>query len=273
MAALLTPTAALPKLHGGRDYISYSAVSTLQACSLKYFFRYVLGLPEETVSAGLIFGSAVHAALAYHFEQLLVGYEPPDLDTLLEVFRDTWHARAGQEILFPEGDDIHTMGRLAERMLRTFQASSLARPQGPIVGVEEELRGQLIPGLPDLVARLDLVVDEGDVLKVTDFKTARASWSQEHVDDFAGQLLLYHELVKELAEGRPVRLEFAVLTKTKFPELARYPIDVDPRQMERAKKIVERAWRVIQSGNFLPSPSPLNCPTCPFRKPCQSWVG
>jgi ATP-dependent helicase/DNAse subunit B len=43
----------------GRDYISYSAISTYQACPLKWHFRYVLGLSEKTVSSALVFGSAI----------------------------------------------------------------------------------------------------------------------------------------------------------------------------------------------------------------------
>ena len=34
------------------------------------------------------------------------------------------------------------------------------------------------------------------------------------VEDVAPQLLLYSELVKPMADGRPIKLEFAVLTKT-----------------------------------------------------------
>ena len=45
-----------------RDYISYSAISTYQLCPLRYYFHYIVGLPERTVSASLVFGSAIHRA-------------------------------------------------------------------------------------------------------------------------------------------------------------------------------------------------------------------
>src|SRR5580700_2842169 len=102
-------------------------------------------------------------------------------------------------------------------MFLAFQASALARPTGTIIGIEEELRGVLIPGLPDLLARVDLLVDTGDGLTVMDFKTARTSWSEDRIADASGQLLLYHELVKDLANGRPVRLAFGVVSKTRTP--------------------------------------------------------
>lgn len=50
---------------GIRDYLSYSAVRTFQSCPLKYRFRYVDGLHEDSVSSSLIFGSAIHAAVVF----------------------------------------------------------------------------------------------------------------------------------------------------------------------------------------------------------------
>ncbi len=99
---------------------------------------------------------------------------------------------------------------------QAFQASDFANPVGSVIGVEEELRESVIPGLPDLLVRLDLIVDTQESLIVTDFKTARGRWSQDHADDAAEQLLLYSELAKQLVPGKPVRLEFAVVTKTKL---------------------------------------------------------
>src|SRR5262245_18925122 len=145
-----------------RDYISYSAINTFRNCPLKYYFKYVLGLPEETVAAGLLFGSSLHASVQHHFEQLLIGRPTPDLDTLLSVFWEEWNARQGQVVQFGKGDDVNTIVRLADRMLRCFQASTYARPDGTILAIEESLRGELVPRLPDLLGRVDLVIERHD---------------------------------------------------------------------------------------------------------------
>jgi CRISPR/Cas system-associated exonuclease Cas4 (RecB family) len=156
-------------------------------------------------------------------------------------------------------------------MLAAFQASELADPPGSIIGIEEELRGELVPGVPDLLARVDLLVDSGDSLTLTDFKTARSRWNEEQVRVSAGQLLLYHELAKPIADGRPIRLEFAVLTKTKVPEVTRHEVRADPRQIDRTKRIVERVWKSIEADRFFPCPSAMQCSTCPFREACRAW--
>jgi len=128
-----------------RDHISFSSISLFQSCSLRHHFKYVQRLPEPTVSASLVVGAGLHAGTEHHFRELLVGNPPPSLDTLLDVFWSVWHERDGQVVVFGKGEDINSIGRLADRMFRAFQASSFARPRGTIVGVEEELRGQIIP--------------------------------------------------------------------------------------------------------------------------------
>jgi CRISPR/Cas system-associated exonuclease Cas4 (RecB family) len=257
-----------------RDHISYSSLTTFQACPLRYYFKYVLGLTKETIASSLVLGAAVHAALQFHFEQLLAGNPAPDLDTLLGAFWEAWHLHDDQQtILFAKSEDLSSIGRLADRMPRTFQQSSFAQPQGRIIAAEEELRGELMPGLPDLLARVDLIVETETALELVDFKTARTAWSAEHVADSAGQQLLYGELAKALSDGKPLRLGFAVLTKTRFPDLTVHAVPVAPRQVERTKQVVERVWRAIEAGHFYPAPSAMNCPSCPYREPCRAWSG
>jgi CRISPR/Cas system-associated exonuclease Cas4 (RecB family) len=209
----------------------------------------------------------------FHFEQLLIGQPPPALDTLLDVFQEAWRSRDGPEIRYKNGEDFNALCRLADRMLIAFRKSDVAIPKGQIIGIEEELRGQLVPGCPDLLARVDLLVDGEDALHVIDLKTSRSQWSQEHVQESANQLLIYSELAKPLADGKPVKLSFAVLTKAKAPAMSLHPVQVDSRQVNRTKRIVERIWQAIQGGRFYPIPSPMNCPGCPYRKPCREWNG
>ncbi len=263
---------SLPTLRPTRDYISYSAISTYQMCSLRYYFRYVLELPEETVTASMAVGRGVHAALQYHFEQLLQGNPPPSRDILLDVFWDAWREHEA-EIRFAVGENINTVGWLADRILLAFRASPLAEPGGEILAVEEELRGELIPGLPELRARVDLIVETKDALVVTDFKTSRCRWGEANIAEAAPQLLLYSELARKMSIGKPLRLEFAVLTKTKIPDLARHAVALDRGQVNRTKRIVERVWSGVESGIFFPAPSLMNCSSCPFRAPCRNWTG
>jgi putative RecB family exonuclease len=256
-----------------RDYMSYSSLRTYQSCPMKYYFKYTVGLPEDTVSSALVYGSAVHQAIEHHFRELLAGNPSPASDILLAKYWESWHDRNSQTVRFCKDEDADTLGVLTERTLTAFQQSDAARPEGLILAVEEELRGQVIQGCPDLLGRVDLIVDRPDALVICDWKTARSRWSREQAEDASEQLLLYSELAKDLAPGKPLKLEFVILTKTKAVAVERLLLPVEPARVARTKRIVRNIWQAIDSGYFYPAPSAMNCPTCPYRQSCRSWSG
>jgi putative RecB family exonuclease len=254
-----------------RDYLSFSAINTYRSCPLRYYFRYIERLPEETVSSALVFGSAIHAAIEFWFCERLAGNPEPDLDTLLSAYQQEWKNRDLDCITFGKNDTVDSLGQLAQKVLVKFTGSDFARPSGTVLAVEEELRDTVIDGCPDLLSRLDLVVETDDAIVVTDFKTSRSRWSQSQVEQSGEQLLLYAELAKDLVPGKPLRLEFVVVTKTKEPSIDRFTIPADQASIDRTRKMVERVWKGIESGLFYPAPSPMNCNSCPFWDQCREW--
>jgi CRISPR/Cas system-associated exonuclease Cas4 (RecB family) len=102
-------------------------------------------------------------------------------------------------------------------------------------------------------------------------KTSRSRWSPEQAEESGGQLLLYHELAKSLAPRKQLRLQFAVITKTKQPAVDLLEVPVNAQRIDRMKRIVEGVWKAIDSQVFYPAPSPTQCPTCPYREPCRAW--
>ena len=255
----------------GRDYLSYSAVSLYRSCPLKFYFRYVKGLSEESVSSSLVFGSAIHAAAEFHFRELLAGNGPPDPDALLAAYHAEWTQRAPESIRFNKSETAASLTELAKKTLAAFQSSEIATPSGRIIGIEEELRGFTIDGVPDLLARVDLLTETDDALVVTDLKTSRSRWSREQLEDSGEQLLLYHDLAREVIPGKPVRLQFAVITKNKTPVIDVLPVEASNHRLERTRRMVQHVWYSIEAGRFYPAPSAMNCNGCPFREPCRRW--
>ncbi|MBI1314470.1 hypothetical protein GC176_24520 [bacterium] len=275
MIATAVPRSRVSTVGPERDYISHSAITTYQQCPLRYRFRYVDGRSEEFVAANLIFGGAIHAALEFHFTELLQGNEPPTLDLLLDAFQAEWRARSVEaaDIRFGRDENHNSLSTLADRMLSAFRASPAAAPDETLIGIEEELRGELLPGLPDLLARIDLLTTNSDALVITDFKTARSRWSQGQAETSATQLLLYSELARRLLPDRNVTLRFLVLTKTKTPAVESFNVDVSRPLARRTVNTVKHTWRAIRAGHFYPAPSPMHCPACPFRSACRAWTG
>jgi putative RecB family exonuclease len=275
---VLTPASTNPanevaKKLTGRDYLSWSAVSTFRTCPLKYKFRYIDGLPEESVSSALVFGSGIHSAVEQHYQAILSGDPKPDLESLLFAYRTAWLPHEPDAIQFGSSETRASLDALAARMLTAFLNSPTASVQGRFLGVEEEIRGMLVEGMPDLYGRVDLLTEDSDSLVITDIKTSRGKWSQEQVEDSGEQLLLYSHLASEISPGKKLKTRFLVLTKTKEPVIEEHVRDVDPGNVKRTLAGVERVWRAIESGVFYPAPSNMNCASCGYRAACRAWSG
>jgi CRISPR/Cas system-associated exonuclease Cas4 (RecB family) len=158
-------------------------------------------------------------------------------------------------------------------MLTAFLASPAASVQGRVLGVEEEIRGMLMEGVPDLYGRVDLLTEDADTLVVTDIKTSRGKWSQEQVEDSGEQLLLYSHLASEITPGKKIATRFLVLKKTKEPVIEEHVREVEPAAVKRTLAGVERVWRAIEGGVFYPAPSTMNCASCGYRAACRAWMG
>jgi putative RecB family exonuclease len=225
------------------------------------------------VSAALVFGTGIHTAIEEHFQAILAGDPMPDIDKLLFAYRSAWLPHDPDVIQFGSKDTRATLDDLAARMLRAFLASPVADVNGRVLGVEEEIRGVLVEGMPDLYGRVDLLTEDDDTLTVTDIKTSRGKWSDEQVEDSGEQLLLYAKLASELAPGKKITTRFLVLTKTKEPGIEEHVREVVPGNVSRVMAGAERVWRAIESGVFYPAPSAMACGGCGYRSACRAWAG
>ena len=273
---VLTPTNPaneVAKSITGRDYISWSALSTFRTCPLKYRFRYLDGLPEESVSSALVFGTGIHTAVEQHYQAILSGGPKPGLDALLFAYRSAWLPHDPDAIQFGSTETRASLDALAARMLTAFLNSPAASVQGSVLGVEEEVRGLLIEGVPDLYGRVDLLTEDADRLVVTDIKTSRGKWSKEQVEDSGEQLLLYAKLASEISPGKSIQTRFLIITKTREPVIEEHVREVNPAAVKRTLAGVERVWRAIESGVFYPAPSTMTCASCGYRSACRAWVG
>jgi len=271
--ASTNPANEIAKRLTGRDYISWSAISTFRTCPLKYRFRYIDGLPEESVSSALVFGSGVHSAVEQFFQAQLSGDPKPDLDALLFAYRSAWLPHDPDAIQFGSKETRESLDDLATRMLTAFLNSPAASVQGRVLGVEEEIRGMLVEGVPDLYGRIDLLTEDSDSLVITDIKTSRGKWSKEQVEDSGEQLLLYSQLASEISPGKQIATRFLVLTKTKEPVIEEHVREVAPGGVKRTLAGVERVWRAIESSVFYPAPSVMSCSSCGYRTACRAWTG
>jgi putative RecB family exonuclease len=189
------------------------------------------------------------------------------------AYRSAWLPHDPDAIQFGSTETRASLDALAAKMLTAFLNSPAASVQGRVLGVEEEIRGMLVEGTPDLYGRVDLLTEDSDSLVITDIKTSRGKWSQEQVEDSGEQLLLYSHLASEISPGKKIATRFLVLTKAKAPQVEEPVREVNPAAVKRTLAGVERVWRAIESGVFYPTPSTMNCASCGYRAACRAWVG
>lgn len=264
----------------GRGYFSFSEVSTFQRCPLQWKYRYIDGVEPEQISAALVLGSGVHAAIEHHFQQIMQVGALPSLGELLEVFDRCWGKEVKDlPVTYPRGHDRETIRLTAERMLEQFIASPHAQPDGEIVGIEESFRVVLAEDLPDLMGRIDMVTRQGNELCITDFKTARSMWSPSTAQENADQLTLYsvgmQDLARTLSEDATIALRFVVVTKTKEVKIESLPVKANPDRLSRSvltvRNVVSAMHHASETGAIYPSPSQFNCATCPYKRRCEKW--
>ncbi len=157
-----------PKGVAGRDFISWSQLSTFRQCPLRYRFRYLDRLEPEFVSSALLVGSSVHAAIEHHHRQQMEAVDTVTLEEMLAVFWSEWKCRVEEspEVRFGKNEDTASVGHLAERMLAAFLASDLSDSPGVVIGIEESLRETIVQGRPEFLGIVDLVFESGGTLVI-----------------------------------------------------------------------------------------------------------
>ena len=136
----------------GRPYLSHSQLSLMRSCPRKFAFTDVEKAPPDFIPVSLIFGGAIHAALELHYRAMLEGLTVTH-GALLSAYHDAWRRQKEQTcssvaVRFIKGDDDDTVHVLADRMLRAFVNSPLAKPKGKILGLRSSSPSRSIRRFP-----------------------------------------------------------------------------------------------------------------------------
>jgi putative RecB family exonuclease len=223
----------------------------------------------------LIFGGAFHHAAEHLHQTAMEGSQVPDTDELLNIYDEAWRVEAADkpEIAFAKGEDAATMRELARRMLSAYRehvASSSVNSSTRTIAIEHSHRFVLMPDVPPIEMRLDLLELQGENLIVSDVKSARSRWNDAKIAESLPQLILYaHGLVplmKELGAKRIVP-RFLIVTKAKTPHIQILEPQASQTDADKLKRTVRETWESIQKELFFPREG-WHCQLCPYRRQC-----
>ncbi|RJR45235.1 MAG: PD-(D/E)XK nuclease family protein [Desulfobacteraceae bacterium] len=250
-SALLSDTEELVTSRKGTPYLSFSRLSRYLHCPEQYRLYYVEGLRPKVQPATLVFGSAVHQALAAFF---LKKADP------VSIFQSAWEDLKEIKLDYSQRESWDRLNGCGQGLLEKFQKEEVQRI-GAITGVEKpfdlSISGLDLPliGIMDLTAAVDAK------RTVVDFKTSGSSYDKHEVI-LSDQLTTY-----QLAEPEAEQSAFCVLVKTKEPKIEWH---FAKRTGEQLMEFLGKAGyvaREITAGRFYKR-SGLWCAWCDYLPVC-----
>ena len=270
-----------PKLFQHTLHLSFSQLNTYLTCSQRYYFRYVAGLPPETVASALLLGSSLHSTLARFYDRLRAG-QAEDAAALMAFFRDDLARRlatASAPVQYSaDAPTAHELMEQGQQLLTTFLNDASPGLAGlEIVSVELPLSVTLVDqqGLPmdiQLVGVIDLLLkDTQGNLVAVDHKTSKTSYTEDTINRDL-QFSAYAVLLAGngyLSAEADLTCRFDVLRKLKAPKLERLMTRRTHDDQMRFRSLAHRVLLAIDREVYLPCPG-WQCATCPHTQVCRN---
>ena len=245
-------------LYGSEIRTSYSRLSNMEDCALKYLYEVEMGLdPEQSFQMWL--GSVIHDII----DRVQRHDIPRDEDAILGALAEVW-----KPDLFPNRAIEHRRRLDAEDMLRRWMRGEQAEVEHSEVGFEYPLGDAVIRGKIDAIFR-----NENRKLRLVDYKTGRWALPQEEAERSL-QLgayflaMLRDEKLKDLGQTTRLQLSFIGapygqgFTVRGFTPREGY----EQWAEETIKTLVAR----IRAESFAPNPA-ADCMWCSFKTICPLW--
>lgn len=256
-----------------KPHLSASSVNDYIDCGLHYKFSRVDRLEPEFRADALVFGSAMHKAVAdFHLERL-AGNELP-VSELQQVFETHWKEAAGDktDIRYSKGKDFRSRLEEGKKLLQAYH-ESFSGDDLEVLAIEEPFcftaEGLDVP----VIGAFDLVEqDASGTVIVSDFKTTSRAYSSDEIDrNF--QMTLYGLAVK--AKGysdREVLLRLDCIVKTKSPRLDQHYTARTESDERRALTKMQLVWDGITKGVFVPNDNSWKCMGCGYKRGCDKTL-
>lgn len=255
-------------------HISYSQIRTYLTCPRRYRYQYVMALKWETTPSGLVFGKAMHEAVALYYRQKKEQRNATHGD-MLDIYRTIWDKESKRApVSYKKGETADTLLKQAIWLLEVFIKH--VRP-GKIEAVEMPFSVDIVPPSGDkpipckLRGVFDLVEsdDEGNLI-ISELKTAAKRQNEEEYDSHH-QATVYSYALKMLGfttSGKKTLVRYDVLLKTKKGEFERYFVVKTDKDYQRIIPTIQDILRSIEQEIYYPREG-WYCKDCPFKSACD----
>ena len=247
-----------------QETYSYSRITSFSQCARSYKFRYVDKLREAFTSVEAHLGRAVHAALAWLYDQRQAEQDP-DCPELLEKFDAEWESGLGPRVRVIRRDDSQEARQgIGRKMLERHHAGPFREDRLTTIATEQSLRTRLdgdyrFRGIIDRLAR-----DSEGQLHLIDYKTTgRPPVVLDEKQTL--QLRSYGMLALEHHGGEQAHLTYQFLKNGHEWTGSCAPDDSPALSSELAVRIAD-----IEAASEFPASSSALCAWCGYRDICDA---
>ncbi len=254
-----------------RPHWSFSSINQYRRCPLQFFFERIAKIPRKSVSSSLVFGSAIHDALASHHQRIKLGREASE-QNLKDDFMGSWRVRTEDQLVtFKANESASDLVGKGQAMMELY---SKEEPPADIIAVEERVLVPLTDSSGNILERplaatCDLISGTPEKTKVTEFKTSAKAYSVFDVESSLQPSCYTQSALSTL--DRWVSVEFVVFTKTNTPKIQRLKTSRSQEDLDRLGDVAKNVEKAVENQIFYPVEDPMNCSGCPFRQECRDW--
>ena len=247
------------ELYGESIRTSYSRLSNMEDCALKYLYEVEMGLdPEQSYQMWL--GSVIHEII----DKVQRNEVPREKEPVLALLAEMWDPNR-----FPNAAVEHRRRLDAEEMLRRWMAGEQATVEHSEVSFEYPLGDAVIRGKIDAIFR-----NENRKLRLVDYKTGRWAPTKEETETNLqlGAYFLAMLRDPELAKlGKTGFLQLSYLGAMRGDDgFARVVFTPGDGYEQWAEQTITELVGRIRAESFAPNPA-ADCRWCDFKPICPLW--
>lgn len=241
---------------------SYSAISSFEACPLKFKYAYIDKIEPLRRNIEAFMGNRVHEALEKLYRDKL--YEKVcSLEELLNFYNERWKKEMSEQIFVTKEEyRIENYRKMGERYLIDYYNTYKPFDEGRIIALEKKVFFPLNEKYW-IVGIIDRIVEKDGKYEIHDYKTSLYFPTKKEIENDC-QLQLYALALDYLYGIKEVELVWHFLAFNKEIRLKKR--SYEGARMELIKKI-EKIEKAIKSNEFPPRESSL-CPYCEYQPIC-----
>jgi len=231
-------------------HLSYSQVTTVEACPYRYYLQYVHGIEPEPVPEYFTKGKLLHQLIARDYSNGNGGREPAYEDEVALKF-------SGENL-------AHLLNALELHHQNAWHGAQ-------VLGVEHPFVMRVDHALPPLVGVIDLVLKENGSYLLVDHKTGRNFYPDDEL-----QVAIYARYIQQAYGGQNTRLFYdhyrwvKNLGRIRKPAFQRVEVRADPAHWPQDLARIRAAYgkiREIQESGVAQRHG--ECFRCPYRGMCR----